>query len=287
MTSPPEVAATSSDRLVSLTVSDLKVVVDLDAGARAVGWSVGGLQLLARHGPHPVAYGMYPMAPWAGRVRGNSVEWAGHDHPLPVTFDGWAIHGTALSQAAAVIDLERTNESARLVARVEDHPGWPWPMAIDIGWEVRRREVTATITVHALVEPFPAVVGWHPWFRRDLGSGAPLEWTLDATERLERGADHLPTGRRVPFDPVEGPFDDAFVVPSGRGRVRWPGALAIDVVSDGGWYVVYDELDDAACLEPQTGPPDGLSGAAVAAPGTPHVMVTTWTISDDRPAGPA
>ncbi len=172
-------------------------------------------------------------------------------------------------------------------------------MAIDVGWELRAHALTTTITVHALVEPFPAVVGWHPWFRRRLDRGEPMEWSVDATGQLERGEDHLPTGRMLAFDAAAGPFDDAFEVPDGRASAVWPGALALDVESDGGWYVIYDELSAFVCLEPQSGPPDGLSGAAhegasathegasagakgwapaIAAPGRPHRLTTTWTM---------
>jgi aldose 1-epimerase len=141
------------------------------------------------------------------------------------------------------------------------------------------------IEVHALVDPFPAVVGWHPWFHRRLGAGQPLRYELDATARLVRGADHLPTGEVREFDPSDGPFDDAFMVPGGTARVWWPGALALDIASDAGWYVVFDELRNVACIEPQSGPPDGLRdglgrSAAVAAPGLPHRLVTTWTMRD-------
>jgi galactose mutarotase-like enzyme len=280
MPSPPE-------RLVRLAVGDVVVLVDLEAGARAVSWTVAGHELLGQYGEHPVEHGMYPMAPWAGRVRDNSVEWNGHAHALPVTRDQWALHGTALAQPATVLDETTEAEEARLVARIEEHPGWPWPMAIDVEWELRPRALTTTVTVHALVEPFPVVVGWHPWFRRRLDAGEPLEWTLGATERLVRGADHLPTGEAVPYAPTDGPFDDAFVVPDGGASVRWPGVLAIDISTDGGWYVVFDELASYVCVEPQSGPPDGLrpghgSRPAVAAPGSPHVMTTTWLLRDDR-----
>lgn len=273
---------------VVLTVGDVEVAVDLDEGARATRWSVGGRELLARHADDPVERGMYPMAPWAGRIRGNAVQWDGRRHELPPTYDLWALHGTALSRAARVLEYHQDAVSAALVARIDAHPGWPWPMAVDIGWSVTERRVTTTITVHALAEPFPVVVGWHPWFRRELGAGGSIEWWLEATQRLERGSDHLPTGRLLDYDPAAGPFDDAFVVPGGRAGVRWPGVLAIDVESDGGWFVVFDELPDAACVEPQSGPPDGLHDGygrpvAVAAPGRPHVMVTTWSISDDPP----
>lgn len=283
MPSPPE-------RLVRLAVDDVVVVVDLDEGARGMEWTVGGQQLLAHYGDRPIEHGMYPMAPWAGRIRGNSVEWNGHVHPLPVTHDPWAIHGTALSQRALVLELMQDTHEARLVARIDEHPGWPWPMAVDIGWHLRPRELTTTITVHAHADPFPAVVGWHPWFRRQLDVGGALELSMRATERLVRGADHLPTGEVAPYAAGEGPFDDAFRVPDGRATVSWPGVLAVDIASDSDWYVVFDELASCVCVEPQSGPPDGLrsadgsrgnwGGPAIASPGSPHVLTTTWTLRD-------
>lgn len=265
----------------------MTIVVDLDEGARGVEWTVAGHQLLGHYADQPIEHGMYPMAPWAGRIRDNSVTWNGHEHSLPVTHDPWAIHGTALAQAATVLELAQDAHEARLVARIEEHPGWPWPMAIDIEWHLRPRELTTSITVHALVEPFPVVAGWHPWFRRQLDAGAPLELSMRASERLVRGADHLPTGEAVSYAAEGGPFDDAFRVPDGRATVSWPGVLAVDIASDHDWYVVFDELSSYVCVEPQSGPPDGLhplgrvwDGPGIASPGSPHVLTTTWTLRD-------
>jgi aldose 1-epimerase len=273
------------DRVVHLAAGDIEVDVDLAEGARAIRWSVAGIDLLAAHGSDPVEHGMYPMAPWAGRLRGNHVQWLGAQHDLPLSYDVWAIHGTVLRQPAVELDFTQDDDRATLVARVTDHPGWPWATAVDIHWEVAPASVTTTVTVRALAESFPVVVGWHPWFRRSLGLGDPLEWTLEATGQLEKGSDQLPTGRVLPFDPAAGPFDDAFIVPSGRATVCWPGALAIDIASDSGWYVVFDELPECVCIEPQSGPPDGLHAAygspvAIAAPDAPVTMVTTWSVRD-------
>jgi aldose 1-epimerase len=285
----PEVAAmTSGGQPVELSVGDVTVVVDPDRGARARSWTVGGHELLARRGDDPVENGMYPMAPWAGRVRGNRVEWHGDVHALPATYGPWALHGTVPRQAGAVVSHETGPDSALVVVRFDGLPDWPWPARVDISWHLRPRELTTVIGVHALAEPFPVTVGWHPWFRRRLEVGAPLEWSLAATSRLERGEDHLPTGRLLPHDPTAGPFDDAFLVPDGRALVRWPGALSLDVSGDGEWYVVFDELAEAACVEPQSGPPDGLRegygrAVGVAAPDRPHVLRTRWTMRDDPP----
>ena len=74
--------------------------------------------------------------------------------------------------------------------------------------------------------------------------------------------------------------------------MRWPGALQVDIANDADWYVVFDELPAAACIEPQSGPPNAFNdplGQALplASPSTPHHMVTRWTVRDDPPADPA
>jgi len=275
------------DRSRRLSVGDVRLVIDLEEGARATEWTVGDLSLLAHDGPDAVNHGMYAMAPWAGRLRGNAVEWGGERHALPETFERWALHGTTLRQAASVASAGADADSAWLVARIDEHPGWPWPMAVDLGWELRERTLTTTITVHAHDQPFPVVVGWHPWFRRRLERGEAMQWSLDATGRLERGDDHLPTGRVVAPEVQAGPFDDAFLVPDGRAFAVWPGALELEVASDGEWYVVFDEKPDCVCLEPQSGPPDGLHAGygravTVASPGAPFTLTTTWTLTPLR-----
>lgn len=279
--------ALSSDRLVRLAVGDMAVVVDLDLGARAVSWTVGGHELLAHHGDNAVEHGMYPMAPWAGRLRDNEVAWDGAIHPLPPTYGPWAIHGTILGRPGRVLLDEADTDRARLVARFSDHGAWPWPTSVDVEWQMEPRALTTRLTVHAEAAPFPAVVGWHPWFRRRLEVGDALQWRLSASARLVRGEDHLPTGELAEVDLADGPFDDAFVATDAQ--VVWPGAYRLDISSDGGWFVVFDELSDAACIEPQSGPPDGLKeqagqGPRVAAPGHPLVLTNRWVVSDEPPA---
>ncbi len=272
--------------LVHLASGDIELTIDPSLGARAVSWQVAGSELLARKSADPVEHGMYPMAPWAGRIRDNRFDFAGERHALPVTYGGWALHGTVLNRPAASVRIEGGDHPA-LVATFADHPGWPWPVSVEVAWRIVAEGVEADITVHALESSCPVVLGWHPWFRRQLDRGAPAQWALPATSRLVRGPDHLPTGEAVAFDPGDGPFDDAFVVPTGRASLRWPGALELDVESDGGWYVVYDEPTEALCVEPQNGPPDGLADARrpvafgevrVARPDAPVALRTRWTV---------
>lgn len=264
------------------------MVIDLCHGARATSWMVDGLSLLAVHGAHPVESGMYPMAPWAGRTRGNRVLVDGEDVELPVTYDGWALHGTVLASELELVAHVREADHALLIACAKEHASWPWPMEVDIAWDLTPRMLTTTITVSSLERAFPTVVGWHPWFARRLGRGQPLEWELEATARAERGPDHLPTGALLPYDAGDGPFDDTFVVPDRTARVRWPGALSIDIENEAPWFVVYDQLPDAACIEPQSGPPNGVNDGLgqpipVSEPGRPHQLTTRWIMRDDPP----
>ncbi len=58
-----------SARLRVLENANARVSVDLDAGGRIASWVVGDLELLVGREADPMRWGLFPMAPWAGRVR--------------------------------------------------------------------------------------------------------------------------------------------------------------------------------------------------------------------------
>ncbi len=270
---------TSAGGLIALHAGDHMVLIDPTLGARIVSWTFGGQELLITDGPDPVEYGMYAMVPWAGRLRDNQVYDGSRACSLPVTHAGWAMHGTVLASRADTITTGAT-------ASFESHPGWPWPMRVELAYDLSPASLVTTITVTALREAMPAVVGWHPWFRRRLDQGESAHWGFTATGMAERGSDHLPTGRLVEADLAAGPFDDAFTVPDGRAHITWPGALTVEIAGDATWFVVYDHPEGSICLEPQSGPPDGLRAAAsphIVEPGSPWTWTTRWQVRDARP----
>lgn len=61
-------------------------------------------------------------------------------------------------------------------------------------------------------------------------------------------------------------------------KLTWPGRLELTVRSRSEWVVVYDEQDEAVCVEPQSGPPNGLNTAPrLVTPIDPLEMTTTWS----------
>jgi aldose 1-epimerase len=254
-----------------LEAGDARVVVRPQDGGRLGSVTIGGRELLVAGDPwDPISWGSYPMAPWAGRVDRGRFTFDGQIHQLPITMAPHAIHGvvydrpwSVMGDDAIAIDLdERWPFRGRVVQRFAlDEDGL---------------EVTMTVTAD---EPMPAVIGWHPWFRRVLAEGAePVVLAFRAGTMLERGPDGIPTGERVP--PTAGPWDDAFTDLAADPVLEWPGQLRLSISSTCAWWVVYSMPEHAICVEPQSGPPDGLgSSPDVVIPGRPmtHSMRLMWT----------
>ena len=145
----------------------------------------------------------------------------------------------------------------------------PWPYTGRVTQVVALTEdaLTLTMSVETYDDSFPAQIGWHPWFNRTSARAPGCPARLHPAWQEERGDDHLPTGNRV--DPKPGPWDDCFGMPGGVDvTLTWPGRLELKVASREEWVVVYDEQEAAVCVEPQTGPPNGLN--TLPAPGHAH-----------------
>ena len=249
---------------VILRAGAAEAMVEPGAGGRIAALRVDGLDLLVTHGYGPLAWGAYPMVPWAGRLRDGILRWDGAEHRLPThLIPPHAIHGTLVETAWEMVSPAGA-AAARTGVVLEAPLGPPWPFG---GRAVHRvalaaDSLTATLEVHADDRSFPAIVGWHPWFPRTLRgpagpAGGPVEIDLRAVGMLRRGEDGLPTGAVDPVPP--GPWDDCFVGVTSPPVVRWPGALEIALESDAAYWVVYTEHTDGVCVEPQTGPPNGLN----------------------------
>lgn len=222
-----------------------------DVGGRVASLTVFGHEILRTAADRPIDWGLFPMVPFAGRIGDGTFEFEGRRVELPRTLPPHAIHGTLVTRPWSIVGEGRMEAALG--------PPWPWAGSVrhDVtidGWQVSMR-----LSLVA-EERMPAWLGWHPWFRRALGRGMRATVGFGAEAMYERGDDHLPTGRLVPM--TDGPWDDAFSNPTAIGAT-WGSALRMEVETDCPVLVVFDEPEDAFCLEPQTAPPDAIAlGAA-------------------------
>ena len=232
---------------------------------------VDGHELLVTEGYGPIRWGCYPMAPWAGRIRDGRFTFRGRDVQLALNMAPHAIHGTVFERAWETVGSDTLT--------IDLGPDWPWRGRVIQRFALRDDGLRVELELEA-EEPMPAVLGWHPWFRRTVG-GSPIELRFEPGRMLERGPDGLPTGALV--KPKPRPWDDCFVEMVGMPAVSWAGILRLEITSSADHWVVYDESEDGVCVEPQTGPPDAvnLGGATVVEPGAPLVAWMDWRW--DRP----
>jgi len=264
--------------VIQLASSDVTLTVDPDCGARWTSLLIGDLELLGRGDaegvPPGVLSGCFPMAPFAGRVKEGRLDFRGTSSSLPIGAPPHALHGTVYGVPWEVL------ESGPAYAELAVDLCSPWPFA---GRVVQRLSLQEDRLSAALVltaaEDMPVTLGFHPWFPRHLSRGGAVTVGIEGGRQYERGPDHLPTGRLIA--PTPGPWDDCFVGLDVPPRLIWPGALELELTSSRDTWVLFTELPDAVCVEPQTGPPDavrlGLADVVPAGQSLALQMTLAWT----------
>lgn len=238
------------DGQTTISSGDVEVRVDRQAGGRVAQIRVAGVSLLVGAddaGTSPIAWGAYPMVPWAGRIRGGRFDFDGTRHQLPLNHGGHAMHGVGL--AMPWDESARDDTSIELRLEMPSDERWPFGGSVDQRIEVDPGGVSFEMTVTASGRAFPVSFGWHPWFRK------PTTLDFRPAAMYRRDDDHIAVDELVDVPP--GPWDDCFVN-------HEPVAMVIDgvevtVSSACTHWVVYDEPDHATCVEPQTGPPDAFN----------------------------
>lgn len=251
--------------MIEMEAAGVLVRVAPDEGGRIRQISVGGLDLLhAETIGGPLTWGSYPMAPWAGRVRGGRFRFDGDEVHLPLNLPPHAIHGTAFTTPWTVVDAGRD------YCEMECDLQWPFGGRAHQHLLLTPDALTCVLAVLATTSAMPAVVGWHPCFR------SPQHADLEFAAMHSRDDDHIATADLVP--PKPHPWDDCFVQPLGPLRLHHPG-LTVTVDSDCDHWVVYDEQPGLLCVEPQSAPPDAfnIGGATRLEPG--GLLQRTMTIS--------
>lgn len=222
---------------------------DLSAGARLASLVVHGHELLITTHESVFGWGSFPMVPYAGRVAHGRFQIDGESHSLPVNFGPHAIHGTVCDQV-----WEQAGPGAMRCALGDR---WPFGGSVTQRAELDDDSLTMTLVVNAGDRPMPSMAGWHPWFRRELVTGAPVVLHVDPGAMYELDDEAIPTGRLV--EPPPGPWDNCFTGLSSPPVLTWPGVLSLTLTSSCTEWVVYDRPEYAICVEPQTDAPDSFN----------------------------
>jgi aldose 1-epimerase len=265
--------------MMRLEAGPARLGVDLEQGGRIASFVVDGRELLVTSGFGPFGWGSFPMVPFAGRLRDARLAFAGRTYEFPPNDPPHAIHGFLAERPWSVVD----GEPAAIVCELG--PSWPFRGRARQRFDLAPDGLDLTMELEA-DEPQPAVIGWHPWFRRRLAGahdGSELQLDIEPAAMYLRGPDGLPTGELV--EPGPRPWDDCVTGLPRPPVLRWPGVLRLTVESTADDWVVYDEQAEGICLEPQTGPPDGPNFAPrIVRPGDPLRIAMTWRWAPDEPA---
>lgn len=257
---------------------DCQMHVSAEHGGRIASLEIFGEELLVGPSENPLAWGSYPLAPWAGRLRNGRFLFGGREYRIAQTRHQHPLHGMVFRQT--------WNRVAENTLRCELAPEWPFDGFALQRFTLGGDTLTVRLELHATGAAFPASVGFHPWFRRHLKRGQPLALDCDASSCLPLDDDGLPAGKLLAATERSG--DDCLTGLRRNPRIRWPGVLRLHLASSHPWWIVYTRPAHAVCVEPWTAPPDALNSQPVIVhPGTPLVleMRLQWE-SDDGERGP-
>lgn len=264
--------------MVELRSTSATASIDPVHGGRLASLRIRGHSLLW-HEPavtaperDPMSWGSYPMAPFAGRVRRGRVRIGDTMHQLRINMPPHSIHGSVFDRAWDVVSSSTSH--VELQTDLGEH--WPAAGSCRQAFTLSDDGLRQTIEVTTAGTPFPASIGWHPWFRTRLDDGQVLDLQPRVGRQFLRDDEGLPSGRMI--DPRPRPWDDCFTQVTWPIELDWSGALTLSIDSDCEYVVIYDEQPHAWCVEPQTAPPDALADRAhVVEVGRPLRATTTWS----------
>lgn len=225
-----EVAPQAGGRIASIVRKDVEQLVGYSQSNTAmIGW------------------GCYPMLPWAGRIRDGRFKFEARNFQLPLNMGAHAIHGIGFAMPWQM--ESRDARSMELSLALPQDECWPFGGTACQRMELSEDQLEFHLSVKAGALAMPAVIGWHPWFRK------PQRLSFSPDGIYPRDADGIATLPLAP--PSAGPWDDCFA--NTKTVTLEYAEYQVHLSSDCTHWVVYDEADEAACVEPQSGPPDAFN----------------------------
>lgn len=231
---------------INLTHENLSVVVDAESGARISSFLVDGIEILKTHDANTYDWGLYAMVPYAGRVRDAKLTFKDKVYALPAVTNGHALHGTVMHEKWSCSETSDTS----VIFRTSFGNNWPFRGECTHRIALLSDRLRCELTITA-ADDMPVQLGWHPWFRGGIAD-------TDFNAMLQRDTDGITTSQRVA--PATENIDDCFLEPN-----RWPRVVVdnttIEIASDCPFWVRYDAPSGDVCIEPQSGPPNGINDA--------------------------
>lgn len=249
--------------MIQLAHGKARATVDPNAGGRLVSLAVGGHDILAGADPEPgddPSYysGMFPMAPFVGRLMGPRFSWRGDAYDLESSrphLDHGTVHDGRWQTDAT--DQRRASLHSPL------GPVWPFSGTATLDYALSDAALDCTLTVVA-TEPMPVSLGFHPWFRRTVG-GHSLRYTIESPTVFS--VDEAGSWHPRENEP-EHPWDAVLTTPSPTVSLGW-GPLELRLTSARATHwIVCETFDSAVCVEPLTALPNSTGdGSEIAEPG--------------------
>lgn len=228
-----------------LHAGNFAVVVDPSCGGRIASLQVRGAEILVTSAESSLDWGMYPMVPFAGRLRDGQFTFDGTTYQLPTNSAPHALHGTVFDTPWNV----ESHSGTHVTLSTDLGPTWPFSAVVQHRIDLTPQRLRCELTVQAVTR-MPIQLGWHPWF------SLPQHVEFHCASMLRRDDDGITTTQRC--DPAEPPVDDCFFEPNDWPRVV-TNAHTVEIASDCPYWVRYDAPHGHVCIEPQSGPPNGLN----------------------------
>ena len=252
----------TNDNMITLSSGNVEVVIDAEHGSRLSSMRFGDTELLVqRNSDDSFSWGCYPMAPWAGRTRNGVFEHQGSSVKLPINSAPHAIHGLVHDAVWQVVSASPSSATLR----VEFDHRWPFSGWVEHHISVDSASVNLQLTVHAHNHndetlSMPAQVGWHPWFVR------PVHLEAEFKTMYVRDSEGIAATKCEPQqqDLMHRQLDDCFTDAVTAPVLNFENGPTIRLESDCSHWVVYNEPSHAICVEPQSGPPNGLNSEPLA-----------------------
>ena len=236
--------------MLDLQAGSLKVRVAPSAGGRIAQIHCDDIPWLCDHDidSAAIAWGCFPMLPWAGRIRDGRFHFEGREHFLPITLGAHAIHGVGFDRPWR-IELHLPGR-LELSLRLPRDESWPFGGTARQRFTITDRALRLDLSISAEDQAMPRpVLGWHPWFLK------PDEIDFRPAAMYSRDAAGIATLPLVA--PSPGPWDDCFINTTPVILRRDGHRLRLSSTCD--HWVVFDERAHTTCVEPQSGPPDAFN----------------------------